>query len=87
MTNRQYLPIIIFMTKENDAAWMRHLLNGHGLTQAEAAELIGVSPRMMRYYLSGRVEVPAHVWMALQYETYYPGESREPRPPKKDWLK
>lgn len=35
-----------------DAAYMRSLVKACGLTQAQAAEAIGVSPRAMRNYLS-----------------------------------
>jgi predicted transcriptional regulator len=40
-------------TKHNpDAAYLRELVSKSGKTQEECAELVGVSARMMRYYLS-----------------------------------
>lgn len=37
---------------KSDAAYMRSLVKACGLTQAEAAEAIGISARAMRNYLS-----------------------------------
>jgi hypothetical protein len=36
----------------------------HRLTQAQAAEAIGVSRRMLNYYLSGAKPIPKTVWLA-----------------------
>jgi len=42
----------------------------HGLTQACAAEAIGVSRRMLNYYVSGSKPIPKTVWLAcLGWET------------------
>lgn len=39
-------------------------LHETGLTQARAAEAIGVSRRMLSYYLSGAKPIPKTVWLA-----------------------
>lgn len=40
------------------------------LSDAEAARILGVSPRMVRWYASGRKKIPWHVWYACAgYET------------------
>ncbi len=36
----------------------------HGLTQARAADAIGISRRMLNYYLSGTKPIPKTVWLA-----------------------
>lgn len=36
----------------------------HGLTQERAAEAIGISRRMLNYYLSGAKPIPKTVWLA-----------------------
>jgi len=36
----------------------------HELTQARAAEAIGISRRMHNYYLSGAKPIPKTVWLA-----------------------
>jgi hypothetical protein len=36
----------------------------HRLTQAQAAEAIGISRRMLNYYLSGARPIPKTVWLA-----------------------
>lgn len=36
----------------------------HGLTQAGAADAIGISRRMLNYYLSGAKPIPKTVWLA-----------------------
>jgi len=36
----------------------------HGLTQARAADAIGISRRMLNYYLSGAKPIPKTVWLA-----------------------
>ncbi len=46
--------------------WMAH----HSLTQDRAAQAIGVSRRMLNYYLSGAKPIPKTVWLAcLGWET------------------
>lgn len=45
-------------------------MHKHGLTQAHAADAIGVSRRMLNYYLSGAKVIPKTVWLAcLGWET------------------
>lgn len=45
-------------------------MHKHGLSQARAAEAIGVSRRMLNYYLSGAKTIPKTVWLAcLGWET------------------
>lgn len=45
-------------------------MHKHSLTQAHAAEAIGVSRRMLNYYLSGAKVIPKTVWLAcLGWET------------------
>lgn len=39
-------------------------LHETGLTQAAAAEAIGISRRMLNYYLSGAKPIPKTVWLA-----------------------
>lgn len=39
-------------------------LHDTGLTQAHAAEAIGISRRMLSYYLSGAKPIPKTVWLA-----------------------
>lgn len=42
----------------------------HGLTQERAAQALGVSRRMLNYYLSGARPIPKTVWLAcLGWET------------------
>lgn len=49
-------------------------MHKHSLTQDRAAEAIGVSRRMLNYYLSGTKPIPKTVWLAcLGWETV--GES------------
>ena len=36
----------------------------HRLTQAQAADAIGISRRMLNYYLSGAKPIPKTVWLA-----------------------
>jgi len=45
---------------ERMIGWMAR----HGLTQAHAARSIGVSRRMLNYYLSGARHIPKTVWLA-----------------------
>ena len=45
-------------------------IHKHGLTQERAAKGIGVSRRMLNYYLSGAKVIPKTVWLAcLGWET------------------
>lgn len=45
-------------------------MHKHSLTQERAAEAIGVSRRMLNYYLSGAKVIPKTVWLAcLGWET------------------
>jgi len=46
------------------AAWLRAWRTGHGMTQAEAATALGVSPRMWRYYEAGSHLLPKTVRLA-----------------------
>lgn len=39
-------------------------MDKHGLTQERAAQAIGVSRRMLNYYLSGAKPIPKTVWLA-----------------------
>lgn len=43
---------------------MLNWLHDTGLTQANAAEAIGISRRMLNYYLSGARPIPKTVWLA-----------------------
>ena len=45
-------------------------MHKHGLSQERAADAIGVSRRMLNYYLSGAKTIPKTVWLAcLGWET------------------
>ena len=48
-------------------AQLRKLLQKSGLTQTEAARLIGLTDRTMRRYVSGETKVPRVVICALLY--------------------
>lgn len=48
---------------------LKKLLNDAGLNQTEAAELIGVTARQMRRYVSGDTPVLKVVELALRYVT------------------
>lgn len=41
-------------------------LDEHGLTQEEAAHALGLSRRMIAYYLSGEKPIPKTVWLATE---------------------
>ncbi|PIQ53270.1 MAG: hypothetical protein COW02_07455 [Comamonadaceae bacterium CG12_big_fil_rev_8_21_14_0_65_59_15] len=41
-------------------------MDKHGLTQESAAQAIGVSRRMLNYYLSGVKPIPKTVWLACR---------------------
>jgi Protein of unknown function (DUF2442)/Helix-turn-helix domain len=49
---------------EQGAAWLRAWRAAHGMTQAEAAKALGVSPRMWRYYEAGSHLLPKTVRLA-----------------------
>jgi hypothetical protein len=49
---------------EQGAAWLRAWRTAHGMTQAEAARALGVSPRMWRYYEAGEHLLPKTVRLA-----------------------
>lgn len=42
-----------------DPTYLRSLIAGAGISQRRAADLVGVSPRMMRYYLQA-ADHPTH---------------------------
>ena len=45
-----------------------------GLTQAQLAEAIGISPRMLRYYESGDRKIPLTVALAVKAYAQLPKE-------------
>lgn len=49
---------------EQGATWLRGWRAGKGMTQAEAARALGVSPRMWRYYEAGSHLLPKTVRLA-----------------------
>ncbi len=49
---------------EQGAAWLRQWRASHGMTQAEAADALGVSVRMWRYYEAGSHLLPKTVRLA-----------------------
>ena len=49
---------------EQGSKWLKDWRNAHGMTQREAAEALGVSPRMWRYYESATHLVPKTVHLA-----------------------
>jgi hypothetical protein len=49
---------------EQGAAWLRGWRSEKGMTQAEAARALGVSPRMWRYYEAGSHLLPKTVRLA-----------------------
>ena len=54
----------------HDPAYLRELLERAGLSQREAARRIGISERVMRYYLAGEREAPYPVQYALESLAY-----------------
>ncbi len=46
---------------------MVNWLHETGLTQTQAAEAIGISRRMLNYYLSGAKPIPKTVWLACPH--------------------
>lgn len=58
-------------SKQNpDPAYLRELLERASLSQREAARRIGISERVMRYYLAGEREAPYPVQYALESLAY-----------------
>lgn len=53
-------------THNPDPAYLRSLLERAGLSQREAARRIGISERVMRYYLAGDREAPYPTQFALE---------------------
>jgi hypothetical protein len=49
---------------EQGSAWLHAWRTRHGITQADAAKALGVSPRMWRYYESGAHLLPKTVRLA-----------------------
>ncbi len=49
---------------EQGSAWLRTWRTNHRMTQAEAAQALGVSPRMWRYYEAGSHLLPKTVRLA-----------------------
>jgi hypothetical protein len=49
---------------EQGSSWLRAWRTAHGMTQAEAASALGVSPRMWRYYEAGSHLLPKTVRLA-----------------------
>lgn len=49
---------------EQGAAWLRAWRTAHRMTQSEAAQALGVSPRMWRYYEAGSHLLPKTVRLA-----------------------
>ena len=49
---------------EQGATWLRDWRRDHDLTQAEAAQALGVSSRMWRYYEAGEYPLPKTVRLA-----------------------
>ena len=49
---------------DQGSAWLRDWRAAHGMTQAEAARALGVSPRMWRYYEAGTHLLPKTVKLA-----------------------
>jgi hypothetical protein len=49
---------------DQGAAWLREWRTARGMTQAEAAHALGVSPRMWRYYEAGEHLLPKTVRLA-----------------------
>jgi hypothetical protein len=49
---------------EQGSAWLRAWRTSHRMTQAEAAQALGVSPRMWRYYEAGSHLLPKTVRLA-----------------------
>lgn len=56
-------PAAQFMSAADLAAWLRE----RGWSFAQAAEALGVSKRMLKYYAAGTHEVPKTVWLACMH--------------------
>jgi hypothetical protein len=52
------------LTLEQGGEWLRSWRTARGMTQAEAARALGVSPRMWRYYEAGSHLLPKTVRLA-----------------------
>jgi hypothetical protein len=52
------------LTLEQGAAWLRDWRRDHDLTQSEAAQALGVSPRMWSYHEAGEHPLPKTVRLA-----------------------
>jgi transcriptional regulator with XRE-family HTH domain len=52
------------LTLEHGATWLREWRLEQGMTQAESASALGVSPRMWRYHESGQHPLPKTVRLA-----------------------
>ena len=52
------------LTLDQGARWLRSWRQDHGMTQADAAAALGVSPRMWRYYEAGEHPLPKTVRLA-----------------------
>ena len=54
---------IQWMTPADFVTWMREM----GFSFTRAAEALGTSPRMLKYYASGTHVIPKTVWLACMY--------------------
>lgn len=54
---------------QDDAQALREYLERANLTPKEAAERLGLTDRMVRYYCAGDVRIPQVVWLALETVT------------------
>jgi len=58
------------LSLEQGAAWLRAWREAHGITEAEAAAALGVSPRLWRQYEAGTHLLPKTVRLAcLGYDS------------------
>ncbi len=75
---RQWLPIVSIsatveaMDAPSDSKRVRSLLARVGLAQRAAARGLGISERMMRYYVDGTTPVPQTIMLALESLTAAP---------------
>lgn len=46
---------------------LRKLLDRHGLTQKQMAEMLGIHERTMRRYCSGELDIPPHFDAAIRW--------------------
>ncbi len=56
-------PAAKYMSAADFVAWQRE----RGWSFAQAAEALGVSKRMLKYYAAGTHEIPKTVWLACMY--------------------